>query len=100
MPEVHSHGIFHGLPDLAQHDGKGYTAIVTGANGISGANMTKVLAQSPQRWKRIYALSRRPPAETERLPENVVHIAVDFLETPEVIATKLREHGVHAYDEC
>lgn len=35
---VHSKGIYHGLPDLSGA-GKGLTAIVTGANGISGAHL-------------------------------------------------------------
>jgi hypothetical protein len=32
-------GIFHGLPTFPQHNGKKLTAIVTGANGISGSTM-------------------------------------------------------------
>lgn len=58
---VYSRGIYHGLP---VHDPsiKGLTAIITGANGISGHYMLRVLAQSPERWAKIYCLSRRPPA--------------------------------------
>ena len=37
---VHSNGIYHGLPDLS-YAPKGMTAIVTGANGISGAHMVR-----------------------------------------------------------
>lgn len=35
---IYSKGIYHGLPDLS-HAPNGLTAIVTGANGISGAHM-------------------------------------------------------------
>lgn len=35
---IHSQGIYHGLPDLSNAP-NGLTAIVTGANGISGAHM-------------------------------------------------------------
>lgn len=96
--EVLSRTIFHGLPSLEQHDGKGYSAIVTGSNGISGANLVKVLAESPQRWKTIYALSRRPPKE--KFPANVIHIACDFLEPAELIARKLRSLNVQVYGEA
>lgn len=54
---IESHDIYHGLPTFEE---EGLTAIVTGANGISGTYMLKVLGQHPQRWKKIYALSRRP----------------------------------------
>jgi hypothetical protein len=37
---VHSQGIYHALPTFAS---KGHTAIVTGANGISGQAMLKSL---------------------------------------------------------
>ena len=42
---IYSRGIYHGLPDFSQAP-KGMTAIVTGANGISGAHMVFVF--SPQ----------------------------------------------------
>lgn len=35
---IYSDGIFHGLPDLSG-SAKGMTAVVTGANGISGTYM-------------------------------------------------------------
>jgi len=40
---VFSEGIFHGLPTFPDQDGKKYTAIVTGANGISGSEIVDVL---------------------------------------------------------
>lgn len=36
--KIHSNGIYHGLPDLL-HAPDDLTAVVTGANGISGAHM-------------------------------------------------------------
>lgn len=38
-----------------------YSAITIGANGITGAHMVRVLAESPQCWEIIYALSQKPP---------------------------------------
>ncbi|KAJ7247978.1 NAD dependent epimerase/dehydratase family protein-like protein [Mycena rebaudengoi] len=89
---VQSRGMYHGLP-VHGDEHKGLTAIVTGANGISGQHMVRVLAQSPSRWSKIYCLSRRPPAGTQ-LPVNATHISVDFLSKPEVIAAVLRQHGI------
>lgn len=40
---ISSKGIYHGLPDLS-YAPKGMTAIVTGANGISGAHMVSLNA--------------------------------------------------------
>ncbi|THY74861.1 hypothetical protein D6C95_10060 [Aureobasidium pullulans] len=86
---IESHDIYHGLPTFEE---EGLTAIVTGANGISGTYMLKVLGQHPQRWKKIYALSRRPPSGD--LPKNVEHIPCDFLKSPEEIASVLKEKNV------
>lgn len=92
---VFSHGIYHGLPTFPSNL-KGLTAIITGANGISGNYMLRVLAQAPERWSKIYCLSRRPPAIPDGLPKNAEHIALDFLKKPEEIANVLKEHGVKA----
>lgn len=127
---IHSQGIYHGLPDLSNAP-KGLTAIVTGANGISGAHMVnnpphqltpspthtlsaapsqhinnthartyppcrrpqiRVLAQSPQRWTKIYALSRRPPSG--HWPDQVEHIPLDFLSPPKEIAHVLKQREI------
>ena len=69
MQQVQSQGIFRGLPVYSE-DTTGLTAIITGANGISGHYMLRVLAQSPTRWKKIYCLSRRPPIVPGGLPSN------------------------------
>ncbi|KAK8227317.1 NAD dependent epimerase/dehydratase family protein-like protein [Phyllosticta capitalensis] len=94
--QVYSNGIYHGLP-VHGDEHKDLTAVVTGANGISGQHLLRVLGQSPSRWSKIYSLSRRPPMGTE-LPANVTHISVDFLSKPEDIAAVLREAGVTKID--
>ncbi len=92
---VVSKGIFHGLPTFPDHEAKKLRIIVTGANGISGSAMVKVLSEAPERWEKIYALSRRPPPG--KLPPHVEHIAVDFLESsPEQIAQVLKDKRVEA----
>jgi len=92
---VESKGIFHGLP-VYPSSLKGLTAIITGANGISGNYMLRVLAQDPERWTKIYCLSRRPPAIPDGLPKNAEHISLDFLQDSEDIAKVLKENGVKA----
>ena len=93
--QVQSRGIYHGLPVLSPEH-KGLTAIVTGANGISGWHMVKVLSQSPERWSKIYCLSRRPPAIPGGLPKNAEFVSIDFMKKPEEIAEALKAKGVHA----
>ncbi|KAF2749379.1 NAD dependent epimerase/dehydratase family protein-like protein [Sporormia fimetaria CBS 119925] len=92
---VQSRGIYHGLP-VYPSSLKGLTAIITGANGISGNYMLRVLAQDPSRWSKIYCLSRRPPAIPDGLPKNAEHISLDFLKSKEEIAQVLKEKGVKA----
>ena len=82
-------GIYHGLP-VYPDSLKGLTAVITGANGISGHYMLRVLSQSPERWSKIYCLSRRPPYIPSGLPSNAEHIAVDFLKDPAEIAEVLK----------
>jgi len=92
---VYSEGIFSGLPTFPAHDGKKYTAIVTGANGISGSVIVDVLATTPERWETIYAMSRRPPTTTN---PRVKPIAADFLSsTPEELAALFKKEGIKAW---
>ncbi|KAK5137858.1 hypothetical protein LTR08_006627 [Meristemomyces frigidus] len=95
IQQIQSRGIYHGLPVYPPRL-TGLTAIITGANGISGHYMLRVLSQDPQRWKKIVCLSRRPPLIPEGLPENVEHIPVDFLKEPEEIANVLKKRSVTA----
>ncbi|EDN07949.1 predicted protein [Histoplasma mississippiense (nom. inval.)] len=94
---IQSKGIYHGLPVIAGPDSpKGLTAIVTGANGMSGSHMVRVLAESPERWANIYAMSRRAAVEDGKYG-NVTHLELDFLETsPEDLAKAMVENGVKA----
>ncbi|KAK3630103.1 hypothetical protein LTR56_017629 [Elasticomyces elasticus] len=93
--QIRSEGIYHGLP-VFPPDQTGLTAIITGANGISGAYMLRVLARDPKRWKKIYCLSRRPPLVSGGLPDNAEHIPLDFLKEPKDIASVLKERNVTA----
>ncbi|KAK5058894.1 hypothetical protein LTR84_011158 [Exophiala bonariae] len=92
---VQQRGIYHSLPGFDPAI-TGLTAIVTGANGISGFHTMRVLLESPERWSKVYALSRRPPPKEMMalLPESqrsrVEHIAVDFLDEPTEIAHALK----------
>ncbi|KAJ5247142.1 hypothetical protein N7468_002125 [Penicillium chermesinum] len=86
---IQSKFIFHGLPVLAD---EGRTAIVVGSNGISGSYQLKVLAESPRRWKKIYAVSRRPPHG--QWPDHVEHVSIDLLQDPEDIAAQFAKRGI------
>ncbi|KAL4912914.1 hypothetical protein BDW62DRAFT_215985 [Aspergillus aurantiobrunneus] len=77
-----SKDIYHGLPTFPD-DLTGLTAIVAGANGISGHYML-----------RIYALSRRPP--NGEWPGHVEHLSIDFLKAPDEIATVFRQRNIRA----
>ena len=91
---VYSKGVHHGLPTFPEHDGKRYSAIVTGANGISGSEIVNVLSAAPERWDTIYAVSRRAPSNTEG---RVKGVAVDFLESsPEEIAASFKKNDIKA----
>lgn len=93
--------IFHNLPTFPTSI-KNKTAIVTGANGISGFHTLRVLLESPERWTKVWAASRRPPPPEmmQLLPKEarsrVEHVACDFLSSPADIAKQLQEKGVKA----
>lgn len=93
--QIQSVDIYHGLP-VYPESLQGLTAIITGANGISGHHMLRVLSQSPARWHKIYCLSRRPPYISGGLPPNAEHVAVDFLRSPEEIAEVFKAKGIQA----
>ncbi|OJD16044.1 hypothetical protein AJ78_03757 [Emergomyces pasteurianus Ep9510] len=97
ITSIQSKGIYHGLPVTSESDTpEGLAAIVTGANGISGSHMVRVLAESPERWGKIYSMSRRAPVESGKY-ENVTHLELDFLKTsPEDLAKAMVENGVKA----
>ncbi|ETS78307.1 hypothetical protein PFICI_10369 [Pestalotiopsis fici W106-1] len=95
VQKVQSIDIYHGLP-VYPDDVEGLTAVITGANGISGYHMLRVLGASPKRWSKIYCLSRRPPYIPGGLPANAEHVALDFLKSPDEIAGVLQAKGVRA----
>lgn len=98
---LQTRGIFHNLPTFDPAI-RGKTALVTGANGISGFHTMRVLLESPERWTKVWAASRRPPPPEmlDLLPKEarsrVEHVACDFLSLPEDIAKQFKEKGVTA----
>lgn len=62
----------------------------------------RALLDAPNRWGKVYALSRRPPPEqmmdllTSEQRSRVQHVACDFLESGEKIAQALKAANVSA----
>jgi hypothetical protein len=97
---AHSKGIYRGLPTFPSDPGS-HSAIVCGANGISGQAMLKVLAANPDHWPDIYSFSRRfyvegtPDGKGAGVDgEQIRHLQLDFLGGPEYIAKDLVEYAV------
>jgi nucleoside-diphosphate-sugar epimerase len=87
---VKSLGIFHGLPDY-DGIGKKHSALIAGANGITGSHVVKVLNENPDIWSNVYALSRKEPANP--LGGNVKYLTMDLLNSPSAIASQLKDVG-------
>ncbi|KAL5001184.1 hypothetical protein BDV10DRAFT_192384 [Aspergillus recurvatus] len=100
---VKSHGPFQGLPTYPETpELSNLSAVVTGANGLSGYHMARVLAAAPERWSKIYCLSRRAPpsnffTDLGDGAARVEHIPVDFLSETAEIADQLRENILKVY---
>lgn len=94
IQQVYSNGIYHGLP-VIDESRAGLSAIVVGASGMSGVPQIEVLMQSPKRWKKVYALSRRAP-QVAGDATTVQHIPTDLLDDPKDTAKKLKDGGVEA----
>lgn len=93
---VQSKGIYHGLPVFPESL-TNLSAIVTGANGVSGEHIVRVLDEAPNRWSNIYTMSRRPSMVRRKWNTNLKHIPLDFLsDTPERLAQVMKDHGVKA----
>ncbi|EQB55610.1 NAD dependent epimerase/dehydratase [Colletotrichum gloeosporioides Cg-14] len=94
-------GIHRDLPTF-DDSVEGLTAIITGANGISGFNTMRALLDSPKRWKTIYCLSRKPPPEemmallSPEAQSRIEIITCDFLQDPASIAKSMTQAGVRA----
>ena len=98
-PEVQAvqrKGIYNGLPVYRINERySGMQAIVVGASGMSGQSMIDVLARDHHRWKKVYALSRRPP-QLSSGPSNVEHVSIDLLNEPDELGATLKQRGVQA----
>ncbi|KAH8883348.1 hypothetical protein GQ53DRAFT_882990 [Thozetella sp. PMI_491] len=94
-------GIYRNLPTFSPNI-KDLTAIITGANGISGFHTLRALLQSPRRWKKVWALSRQPPPTelmsllSDKEKSRVEHVPIDFLVDPQSIADTLSKRNVTA----
>ncbi|KAF1990967.1 NAD dependent epimerase/dehydratase [Aulographum hederae CBS 113979] len=96
-------GIYHNLPQFSPAI-SGLTAIITGANGISGFGTLRALLDSPLRWSKIYTISRSPPPDSmlRLLPEHALtkiqFIPIDFLSPPTTIAAALNSANIKTVD--
>ena len=54
----------------------------------------RVLCENPKRWKKIYAVSRRPP--NGQWPAHVQHVSMDLLQSPDMLAAQMTERGMKA----
>ncbi|GAA6012379.1 hypothetical protein JCM10207_007066 [Rhodosporidiobolus poonsookiae] len=69
------------------------TALIFGANGISGLALIEALTKtSDQEWRKIIAVSRRPPV-LEYSDPRISFVSVDLLGDVTELATKLKEAG-------
>ncbi|GAA5874724.1 hypothetical protein JCM8547_005194 [Rhodosporidiobolus lusitaniae] len=69
------------------------TALVFGANGVSGLALLNALTSKPSsEWKKIIAVSRRP-AVLEHNDDRVEFVSVDLLSSHEELVEKLKKAG-------
>jgi nucleoside-diphosphate-sugar epimerase len=94
-------GIYRNLPTF-DSSVKDLKAIVCGATGISGFNTIRSLLDTPDRWSKIYALSRKPFSKellsffTDEQRARLQHISIDLSSKSEDIAKSLKDLGVEA----
>ena len=62
---------------------------------MSGQPQIEVLLQSPQRFSKVFALSRRPP-QVGQGNDVLKHVPMDLLLDPDENAKRLKEAGVRA----
>jgi hypothetical protein len=84
MSTIINKDIFYLLPKFPCATRTKYTAIVIGANGITGQHILRALSESP------HALNRRPPQNAPR-SDIVKYLSVDFLRPPGEIVKMLDE---------
>ncbi|EWZ27944.1 uncharacterized protein FOBCDRAFT_241462 [Fusarium oxysporum Fo47] len=63
------------------------TAIVVGATGILGREIVHQLGRDPQKWSKVYALSR---SQKEEFPSNVEHRHIDLTGSADDLAKDLQ----------
>ncbi|KAK7420920.1 hypothetical protein QQX98_002484 [Neonectria punicea] len=94
-------GIYRNLPSFDPSI-KNLTAVICGANGISGFNTLRALLDSPERWSTIFTLSRSPPSEEQLalidpvLRSRIKHVSIDFGNSPSEIKDALVKADVKA----
>ncbi|KAH7182346.1 uncharacterized protein B0J16DRAFT_363284 [Fusarium flagelliforme] len=94
-------GIYRNLPTFDPSI-KGLSAVVCGATGISGYHTIRALLDTPDRWSKVYALSRKPLSGeclnmfSEEQLQRIKHVAIDLLTDGQTVADTLRKHGVVA----
>ncbi|KAF8574919.1 hypothetical protein K439DRAFT_1641825 [Ramaria rubella] len=72
----------------------GFTAVITGASGITGGALVEYLSHNPSTWSTIHAISR---SQKQCYPKNVKHHSIDLVNTsPDEIARTLQNEGILA----
>ena len=92
LQSVYNDGPYCGLPDYPGIHGR--RAIVVGATGVSGQYMLRLLAKHPQRWTKVFSLSRRPPQGIDA--PQIQHVSVDLLAGVDSIQQALEVANVSA----
>lgn len=94
-------GIYRNLPSFDPSI-KGLNALVLGATGISGFHTIRALLDTPERWSKVYAVSRSGLSKkmlsllTEEQQSRIHHVSIDMNSSAEDIAKSLREAGIAA----
>src|SRR5690242_17991228 len=94
-------GIYRNLPSF-DPSVKDLKALVVGATGISGFHTIRALLDTPDRWTKVYAVSRSPLSDKllSLLPQEqrarIQHVSVDMTSSAEDIAQALRKANVKA----
>ncbi|KAK4624442.1 hypothetical protein CLAFUW4_06024 [Fulvia fulva] len=94
-------GIYRNLPQFDPSI-KNLKAIICGATGISGFNALRALRDTPDRWSKVYTLSRSPLKQemlnllTEKQRCKIQHVSVDLTSSGDSVAKSLKDAGVDA----
>ncbi|KAH7110540.1 hypothetical protein B0J11DRAFT_498981 [Dendryphion nanum] len=95
-------GIYRNLPTFDPSI-KDLKAIVCGATGISGFHTIRALLDTPDRWSKVYALSRSPLSDellaflTDQQRSRIQHVSVDLTSSAREIAQSFKRAGVEAH---